>query len=368
MILARENFIDMYNMPFNFIAPINVSSYGLSSLNFCKALSSQGVDYSLFPIYSAKNINFEDQKPRDFINQALQRAQLYDNTVPNLRLWHQFNMTGWVSKGIRVGFPIFELDKFNKIELHHLSNVDRLYVTCQWAKSVIEQNNINVDTRVVNLGVDREIFYERHIPRENEPYTFLNVGKIEVRKGHDILASLFNKAFEPSDNVQLNISFTNLGMTEDEHKSWMTRYKATKMGHKINFVKRLPTQNDMAELYSLSDCLLQPSRAEGWNLPLIEAMACNRPTITTNYSAHTEFCTPLNSFLVDINETEVAFDGKYFFGQGNWAKIGGGEIDQFIEYMRHCYRNNIKTNKPGVETSERFSWTRASQQLLQNLT
>ena len=73
---------------------------------------------------------------------------------------------------------------------------------------------------------------------------------------------------------------------------------------------------------SKADCGIFPSRAEGWNLDMLEMMALNKSIITTNYSAHTEFCNKDNSFLIDISETEPANDGKWFFGQGNWAKIG----------------------------------------------
>ena len=69
-----------------------------------------------------------------------------------------------------------------------------------------------------------------------------------------------------------------------------------------------------------------PSLAEGWNLEALEMMACGKQVIITDFSAHTEFCTKENADLVSISDTEPAFDGKWFFGQGNWAKIGEKEI------------------------------------------
>jgi hypothetical protein len=38
---------------------------------------------------------------------------------------------------------------------------------------------------------------------------FLNVGKWEYRKGHDVLLEAFNKAFEPTDNVRLVMNCHN---------------------------------------------------------------------------------------------------------------------------------------------------------------
>ena len=84
-----------------------------------------------------------------------------------------------------------------------------------------------------------------------------------------------------------------------------------------------------------TDCGVFPARAEGWNLELLEMMACGKHVITTNYSAHTEFCNKDNCFLVDINELETAHDGVFFSGEyGHWASFDNSAKDQLIEHMR----------------------------------
>ena len=113
-----------------------------------------------------------------------------------------------------------------------------------------------------------------------------------------------------------------------------------------------------------SDCGLYPSRAEGWNLELLETMAMNKPVIATNYSAHTEFCNNDNCMLVDIDSTEKAFDNKAFVGQGNWAKIGPNQIEQTINHMRYCYNNKISTNNNGVITANIYSWSNTADEIL----
>jgi len=112
------------------------------------------------------------------------------------------------------------------------------------------------------------------------------------------------------------------------------------------------------------DCGIFPSRAEGWNLELLEMISCGKNVITTNYSAHTEFCSPENSFLVNIENTESAFDGKWFNGKiGNWASISKKEIDCFVEYMRHVHSAK-PTNSNGHETGKKFSWLNSARSIL----
>jgi glycosyltransferase involved in cell wall biosynthesis len=119
----------------------------------------------------------------------------------------------------------------------------------------------------------------------------------------------------------------------------------------------------MANFINENDCGIYISRAEGWCLGALESMSCKKPVITTNYSAFTEYCTKDNSYLVDITEKESAYDGKWFFNQGNWASIGYDQEEQIIEYMRHCY-NNRPDNPNGILTAEGFTWNHTATKLL----
>ena len=94
-----------------------------------------------------------------------------------------------------------------------------------------------------------------------------------------------------------------------------------------------------------------------------ETICSDRPVITTNYSAHTEFCGE-NARLVQIKELETAFDGKYFNGTGKWAKIGEEEKKSFVEHMRFCYENKIRTNNYAEETSSKFNWENSARIIL----
>jgi glycosyltransferase involved in cell wall biosynthesis len=117
------------------------------------------------------------------------------------------------------------------------------------------------------------------------------------------------------------------------------------------------------------DCGVFPSRGEGWNLEALELMACGKHVIVTDYSAHTEFCTKDNANLVTITEKELAFDNKWFHGQGNWAKIGEPQIEQTANYMKDFHVNNKRSeiNHRGIETALEFSWDNTARKILENV-
>ena len=111
--------------------------------------------------------------------------------------------------------------------------------------------------------------------------------------------------------------------SQEEENKWMQSYNHPQ----VKLIPRMETQQEVYNIMSQVDCGVFPSRGEGWNLELLEMMAVGKHVIATDYSAHTEFCTEENCGLIPINTTEPAFDGKWFFGQGNWAEMNTLEID-----------------------------------------
>ena len=49
-------------------------------------------------------------------------------------------------------------------------------------------------------------------------------------------------------------------------------------------------------LYGAVDVLVQPSRGEGWGLPMVEAMSCGTPVIGTRWSGPAVFLTEANGY------------------------------------------------------------------------
>lgn len=341
-------------------APINNRSYGLCSVNFLEQLS-KSYNVALFPIGEIHT----EERFHSLIKKALANAERYDNEAPSLRIFHQFSLAQHIGCGPHIGFPIFELDTFNDTEKHHLNNQDYLIVCSKWASSILKSNDIKPNSSVVPLGFDPTIFFPAQTQRRDSFYRFLNIGKWELRKGHDVIQEAFSKAFTKSDNVELWMSCENPFLTEKQRSEWHSYYKdQSPIGDKIRIIPWANTQKDLAALINIVDCGVFPSRAEGWNLGLLEMMACNKPVITTNYSGHTEFCNNQNAHLIPLRTTELANDGVWFHGQGNWMEFGEPEVDLLVDYMRSCYNRRIKDNPSGVETTKRFMWEESTKKLI----
>lgn len=347
-------------MKINFSCPINNTGYGIASFNILKELAKL-TDITFFPVGQP---SVSSQEEYNFVSSLLQKRVDCDIYAPHFKIWHQFDLLEHIGRGPYITYPFFELDKFYSFEINNLKVPDKICVSSKWAQNVLSDNGVTTPSHVVPLGVDRNIFHENiQRSRNDDKYIFLNIGKWEIRKGHDILLEIFNKAFPNQNDVELWIlasEKTNSYSSESELSQWKHMYSNTR----VKLFNGFDSQKEIAQLIQDSDCGIYPSRAEGWNMELLESMSMNKPVIATNYSAHTEFCNKDNCYLVDINDTEKAFDGKAFNNQGNWAKIGNNQIDQIIEHMRYCYNNRIMTNINGVETAKKYSWSNSAQEVV----
>jgi glycosyltransferase involved in cell wall biosynthesis len=246
-------------------------------------------------------------------------------------------------------------------------------VCSQWAKNVaIDQCHKALKSshkslvHVVPLGVDAELFPPAPA-RQGDKTIFFNCGKWEIRKGHDIIIQAFKKVVEEYDNVELWMMCSNPFNSQEENNRWHQLYNHPK----VKLIPRAETQAEVYNIMSQVDCGVFPSRGEGWNLELLEMMAAGKHVITTNYSAHTEFCNKDNAGLIPIEDVEPAFDGKWFFGQGNWAKITEKEIDNLANKMSsfHSRRptRSDYLNTAGIETARKFSWQNTAREIIKCL-
>lgn len=359
-------------MDINVIAPINQLGYGIVGLNIVKALSKRHT-VALWIIGQGE----AHPNEHTLIKHCSENNNLFFNAkAPSLRIWHQHDMAIRIGNGLNAGLPIFELNKFTSLEKHHLESLQHILLPSKWAEYIVKENGINTKTTVVPFGVDTSLFHPRpEIKLTSTSTNFLNIGKWEVRKGHDILVEAFNKAFEPSDNVNLIMNCFNpflLNKDSDGNDTWTALYKNSKLGNKITVIpKRLETQVDVANLMNAVDCGVFPSRAEGWNLELLEMMACGKQVIATDYAAHQEFCNNHNCALIPIDGLEPAYDGIWFKGQGEWVELGDNQIDYLVEAMRRVH--NVKQaggdlyNEAGVKTAEKFTWLATADKIMETL-
>lgn len=350
----------MITKEININCPIGKTGYGITSLNIVKSLvKQQDLRINLFPIGTQMELNSESEKA--LLQPLLQNSEKFSYLAPCLKIWHQFDLASRIGSGHYYSFPFFEVDRLKEKEKYHLNSCDGIFVASHWGKKVLENNGVTKPIYVAPLAVDLDIFKAPNkIKIANNNYIFFHIGKWEHRKSQDFLLKAFDTAFTSTDNVELWLLPHNPFLNKEETQQWHNLVNNCKLREKIRIWDRLPTQYHLAEFIHQCDCGVFLSRAEGWNNEILESMALNKPIIATNYSAHTEYCNKDNTYLVDIDSTELANDNRWFFGEGSWAKLDQKQLDQSVEFMRLVYNNDIRTNPIGLETAHKFTWDKTA--------
>jgi glycosyltransferase involved in cell wall biosynthesis len=351
----------------NLNAPICNTGYGITGYNLLLSLAKL-TDVTLFSIGEIDR-NMPDTQAilKNWIVSSQEKQENFYKNTPTVKIWHQHELFQRIGTGKHFGFPIFELDKFTPIEVCSLNSCDHLIVCSEWAKGILMSNPINSDLGidVVPLGIDSEIFKPSFESRSKT--IFFNCGKWEVRKGHDVVLECFERAFGSSDDVELWMMCQN-PFPFAKGEQWEEKYAKSKLSDKIKLVPRQPNQQSVYNILRQIDCGIFPARAEGWNLELLEAMACGKNVVATNYSGHTEFCNQENCRLINIDCLEPAVDNVWFHGQGNWAKIEEKHKLQIIDHLKDIHdkkqSGKLKLNEAGIETGKTFTWENSAKKLL----
>ncbi len=349
----------------NLIAPFQRTGYGIAGAYLLNALQQLGAKVHFFPMGAVDRSLI----PVPGLDDALNAQASFDAAAPSVRLAQQFDLALHVGRGARVGFPIFESTQFTAHERHHLNTQDRLLVCSEWARGVMYANGIlHTPIHVVPLGVDRRVFHEGLVAKPARKETvFLQVGKLELRKGQVDLLRAFEAAFRPGDAVRLVLACHNPFLSPEQFEHLARPFKTSPMAKHITLITTpLPTHDHVAELMASADCGVFCSRGEGWNLEALEMLSVGKPIIATAYSAHTAFLTPANARLVSIDALEPT--GTV----GHWAAFGAAQHAQLVEHLRdvHVERQSgpLPVNHAGIQTACEHSWTASATALLAAIT
>ena len=149
-----------------------------------------------------------------------------------------------------------------------------------------------------------------------DAFVFFNLGAMTWNKGVDLLLAAFALHVERYPGAVLVLKTLSAlygdfqGAAWRDAVQWAPKLVEPDIRAAIRRVDRPMTSADIARLYQASDAYVSPYRAEGFNLPVLEAMGCGLPVAVTAGGATDDFCPP--SVAVPIAaEPRSGADGAY---------------------------------------------------------
>jgi glycosyltransferase involved in cell wall biosynthesis len=166
----------------------------------------------------------------------------------------------------------------------------------------------------------------------------LVVGNIEPRKNLLRLIQAFASLRQQWPSLQLVI----VGQAQWQSSAVYARVRSLGLEQNVVFTGYVP-EEDLVLLYNAAQVFVFPSLYEGFGLPILEAMACGTPVVTSNTSSMPEVAGEA-ALLVDPTDVQAIAEA-----------IEGLLRD---ESLRHSL------GARGTEQANRFSWPKAAQETL----
>lgn len=281
-------------------------------------------------------------------------------------------------KGTIIKWGIFETDSLPDDYISYLKRSHLIWVPSHWAKTILISHGLSGDQiHVVHEGVNPSIYhpYCRSKSSKSKIFRFFMCGKKETRKGFDELLEGFKIAFGSDETTELHLKadYFWCGKAQDDAKHGELTSQINGLG--LNNVVPLYgalSLSDMALLYNNYDAMIFPSRAEGWGLPLIEAIACGLPIISTYYSGHTEYLSAIDGQFIKLDHQLQPISCpeflKHWRAGGQWAVASPDEIAKKLLIMKENYSSFQQYAMTASQTMrDHFSWRHAAEQAFDSL-
>lgn len=315
------------------------------------------------PVFSSPLIGLEGPWQED----QNQLAELYGQDLVSIALLYGSLMDVLATApGPKVAYTVWESTRIPADWQKPLGATDRIWVPSTWGRQVMIDNGFPArQVDVVPEGVDATLFCpdgpKTDAFGDGPEFRFLNIGRYEDRKGTRLLIEAFDAEFGPDEPVKLLVACHN-SHDKDYDLPAILRSIGIRHSHKLAFIPPFKSFELVASLYRACDAFVSPFRAEGWGLPLIEAMACGLPVIATDYSAPRDF---LGAESYRLKNHMVAIDKPYFESiDGDYGVWAEPDRDHLRVLMRTVYENREQACRRGLQASARirrtFSWDRAA--------
>jgi glycosyltransferase involved in cell wall biosynthesis len=261
---------------------------------------------------------------------------------------------------------------------------DLILAGSTWNNQVLHKNGIqNVATFL--QGVDLSLFVPARKPvRKEKPFVIFSGGKLEYRKGQDIVIEAFRKFRQRHPNAILAMAWHNpwpKSIGGIDRSGYVTGAPVVNPDGRIdvsgwleaNGIPRSashdlgPVPNFlMPSVYSQANVAVFPNRCEGGtNLIAMECLACGVPTILSRNTGHLD--------LIDERHCYPLFEQKPvapvppFSGTDGW---GESNVDEVVEALERVYADRTAAEQRGAAAArfmQDWSWRKRFEELLQHL-
>jgi len=327
---------------------------------------------------------FEINTPMEQINDLKGDLGEYNFQRPVLQAIEGANLKPWLLEAKapkKVGYTFFEKSSLNCQDISSARDYfDWVVAGSTWCENVLRNCGLRQSSTIIQ-GVDTDRFHTGYSEKRRfkDKFVIFSGGKIEYRKGQDLVIRSFKVLQDKYDDVLLVNCWHNqwdsvtATMSMSPHIRFeMPRGDYLKAVHHLLKVNGIdyekvivlpPIDNrQMAEIYRDSDCGLFPNRCEGGtNLVLMEYMACGKPVIASNNTGQMDVLSDSHAILLkDQRPLNIRQkDGSLY---ASWYEPN---LDELVYQLEWAYHNRDRIKEIGIAGSgfvSQHTWAKTAKQ------
>jgi glycosyltransferase involved in cell wall biosynthesis len=186
------------------------------------------------------------------------------------------------------------------------------------------------------LKTDEEV--NKIIKQYNLPSEYLlYVGSVIERKN---LISLIEAYTFLPDNSK--IPLVVIGKGKEYRELVKKKISELKLDKKVIWIDFLEDNNHLQAIYQKAQVFIYPSLYEGYGIPIIEAVQCHTPVITSNISSLPEAAGPAAYYVDPLNAQQIASGIEKILYDSDYKKQ---LIEEGYKYVSETFDEKILTDK-----------------------
>jgi glycosyltransferase involved in cell wall biosynthesis len=233
------------------------------------------------------------------------------------------------------------------------TGVERVIVPCEHNKRAFRDSGVRVPIEVVPGGTDPEEFSVLPAKQSFRPYTFLTFADRGGRKGWNEVWDAFYNAFggKTTGNQEVRLI---IKVRKGSNNAALMEVMKKAVGADARIIYQIDDTNNIYDTLAQADCLILPSRSEGWGMIQREAACMGLPVITQAYAGLDDGYTQEWALVVESSHMEdIPKEGDTALGQ--WSIPNFQDIAQ---KMKYCFYSPETAAKFGRDAA---SWIRKNQ-------
>ncbi|HMF07847.1 MAG TPA: glycosyltransferase, partial [Thermoanaerobaculia bacterium] len=247
------------------------------------------------------------------------------------------------------------------------NKMDEVWVPTEFNRQGFLSSGLKRPIHRIPLGVDSNYFHPgiHGFPNPTGEFVFVSNFEWGERKEPWLLLKTFNDEFSSEEPVRLLCKIINVDpMKSIRNEINKLQLKAT--GGKISFLlNREFPHYQLGAFYRSGDCFISAGRGEGWDMPLMEAMACGLSTIATDWGAHTEFAHDGICFPLKVRKTIPAVAKCPYYEGFSWADPDPEHLRFLLRYIfEHQDEAKAKGAAAAREMAEKWTWRHAAAKII----